>query len=216
MSETCIYLIGATRGTGLEIARILGTAAIPMMALVRPSADISELESTGATIVRGDVLDIASIEGSISSAGAIISTLGGKRGVPRPDFDGTRNLVDVARAAGINRFILISAAGIGDSHASISEQAHKFLDPVLEIKAKAEDYLISSGLDYTIIRPGGLSNGPMTNTAELTADAESFSYMGRKDLAHLVVQSLGDASTIGKTYTAYDPNRLHLWNLFLD
>ena len=82
--------------------------------------------------------------------------------------------------------------------------------------SQAEEYLRAGEFDYTIIRPGGLSNGPMTNTAELTADAESFSYMGRKDLAQLVVQSLGDASTIGKTYTAYDPNRLHLWNLFLD
>jgi hypothetical protein len=56
----------------------------------------------------------------------------------------------------------------------------------------------------------------MTNTARLTEDAASFSFMGRKDLAQLVVDSLYDDSTIGKTFTAYDPNRLYLWNLFLD
>ena len=136
--EKFIYLVGATRGTGLEVARLLGAAEQPMVALVRSTADISGLASTKATIVQGDVLDIASIESSISGARAIINSLGGKRGSPRPDFDGTRNLVDAARAAGMNRFILISAAGIGESYASISEQAHKFLDPVLEIKEKAD------------------------------------------------------------------------------
>jgi len=204
MLDSFCYLVGATHGPGLEIARILGAAARPIVALVRPTADTSELESTNATIRHGDALDIGSIEGSIAGAGAIISTLGGKRGVPRPDFEGTRNLVDAARAAGINRFIIVSAAGIGDSHASISEQAHQFLDPVLEIKAKAETYLIDSGLDYTIVRPGALDSQPASGNGMLTDDPTVGGTIHRADLARLVVDCIDDPDTSRKIFNAVD------------
>lgn len=204
MRDAFIYLVGATRGTGLEIARLLSAAARPTVALVRSAADIADLQSTSAAVVYGDVLDIASIEDSISGAGAIISTLGGKRGVPRPDFDGTRNLVDAARAAGIDRFILVSAAGIGASHASISEQAHRFLDPVLEIKAKAEDYLTDSGLDYTIIRPGALDSQPASGTGMLTDDPTVGGTIHRADLARLIVDCLDDPDSSRRVFNAVD------------
>ncbi len=135
---------------------------------------------------------------------AIVSTLGGKRSEPRPDFDGTRNLVDAARAAGINRFILVSAAGIGDSHASISAQAHQFLDPVLEIKAKAETYLIDSGLGYTIIRPGALDSEPASGNGMLTDDATVSGTIHRADLARLVVDCLDDPDSSRKIFNAVD------------
>ena len=204
MTNTFIYLVGATRGTGLEVSRILGHADRSTVALVRPDSEIVELESSGAAIVRGDVLDLASVERSLPGAGALISSLGGKRGVPRPDFDGTRNLVDAARGAGVRRFILVSAAGIGDSYASISEQAHKFLDPVLEIKEKAEDYLIRSELDYTIIRPGALDSEPASGNGILTDDPNVGGTIHRADLARLVVECLDESATIGKIFNAVD------------
>lgn len=204
MAETFIYLVGATRGTGLEVARILHVADRSIVALARPTADTADLESTRASIARGDVLDRASIDASIQGAAAVISTLGGKRSEPRPDFDGTRNLVDACLASGISRFILVSAAGVGDSHASISAQAHKFLDPVLEIKAKAEDYLTGSGLDYTIIRPGALDSEPASGNGLLTDDPSVGGTIHRADLARLVVDSLNDPDSVRKTFNAVD------------
>jgi uncharacterized protein YbjT (DUF2867 family) len=204
MTYSPTYLVGATRGTGLEVARILHGLNRPIVALARPGADCADLESAGAVIVPGNVLELESIQASIEGAGAVISTLGGNRSEPRPDFDGTRNLVDAARASGIGRFILVSAAGAGDSYASISEQAHKFLDPVLEIKAKAEDYLISSGLDYTIIRPGALDSEPASGNGILTADPTVGGTIHRADLARLVVDCLDDPDSIGKKFNAVD------------
>jgi uncharacterized protein YbjT (DUF2867 family) len=204
MADAFTYLVGATRGTGLEVARILSNEGLPVVALARSSADIEELESTGAKIACGDVLDISSIESSIDGANVIISTLGGKRGEPRPDFDGTRNLVDAARASGVHRFILVSAAGIGESYSSISEQAHQFLDLVLEIKAKAENYLIDSGLDYTIIRPGALDSEPASGNGMLTEDPTIGGTIHRADLARLVVDCLDDPDSSRKIFNAVD------------
>ena len=55
---------------------------------------------------------------------------------------------------------------------------------------------------------------PATGTAILADDPQAFSYIGRADLAALTVQALGDPSTIGKTYNAYDPSRKTMARMF--
>jgi uncharacterized protein YbjT (DUF2867 family) len=50
----------------------------------------------------------------------------------------------------------------------------------------------------------------------LADDPRAFSYISRTDLADLVVQALGDPTTIGKTYNAYDPSRRTMWKMFND
>jgi len=204
MADNFIYIAGATRGTGLEVVRVLRAANRLVVALVRPGSDAVELESIGAEIVRGDVMDHASFASSIDGAGAIINCVGGKRGEPRPDLDGVKNLVDAARQAGVRRFILVSAAGVGDSYAAISERAHEFLDPVLEIKAQAEDYLRESGLDYTIIRPGAMDSEPASGNGLLTDDPLVSGTIHRADLARLVVECLDDPASLGRVCNAVD------------
>jgi len=204
MTDKFIYVAGATRGTGLETVRVLRAANRPVVALVRPGSDAAELESVGAGIVRGDVLDAASLAGSMDGAGAIINSVGGKRGEPRPDLDGVKNLVAAAREAGVRRFILVSAAGIGDSYAAIPERAHQFLGPVLEIKAQGEDYLRDSGLDYTIIRPGAMDSEPASGNGMLTDDPLVSGTIHRADLARLVVDCLDDPESVGRVCNAVD------------
>jgi uncharacterized protein YbjT (DUF2867 family) len=94
--------------------------------------------------------------------------------------------------------------------------ARRALAEVIELKTRAEDHLKASGLDYTIIRPGGLTDRGATGQAFLAADPEAFSYISRTDLAALSVAALGDPATIGKTYAAYDPTRKTLWKMFND
>jgi len=50
----------------------------------------------------------------------------------------------------------------------------------------------------------------------LAEDPQAFSYISRKDLADLAVQALGDPSTIGKAYSAYDPSRKVIWDMYND
>ncbi len=127
-------------------------------------------------------------------------------------------MIDAARAAGVKRFVLVTVIGAGDSADAVPLPARRGHNDVIPLKNQAEDYLRASGLDYTIIRPGGLGprNLAETGTAKLTEDAKSFSYMGRTDLAKLTVAALGDPTTIDKTFTSFDSSRLHLWNLFID
>jgi uncharacterized protein YbjT (DUF2867 family) len=211
-----VLVIGGTRGTGLEIVRVLRARGDDVVALVRPASDASGPEELGARIARGDALNPEDLTAALGMGRfrAIISTIGA-RGLdgPRPEFDGTRNAVDAARAAGVKRFLLITVIGAGDSHDAAPAISRYFLRNVTPEKTKAEDYLKTSGLDFTIIRPGGLLDKEAQGRAYLTEDTRSMSWIRRADLAALTVQALDDPRASGKIYHAFDPDRTRFWSI---
>lgn len=234
-----VIVVGGTRATGLEIVKLLVDRGIDVTAMVRATSNVDALNALGVKQVVADALNADEVRRAIPPGEfqTVISTLGtSARDLPkrqnslqaliegqvkmdpnkRPDFIGNRNLIDAAKAAGSRRFIFITVIGTGDSHEAIPLPARRGHNAVVPLKEQAEEYLRASGLDFTIIRPGGLSNGKSTGSAFLTEDARSFSYISRKDTAKLSVEALGDPRTIGKTFTAFDPERVFLWKLFVD
>lgn len=214
-----VLVIGGSRATGLEIVKVLRARGDDVVVLVREGSDAGAAEATGARIFRGDAMNPADLTAAFGSGSfrAVISTLGATRvDGPRPDFDGNRNVVDAARAAGVQRFILVTVIGAGDSYDAAPWIARRFLDKVIAEKSKAEDYLKTSGLDFTIIRPGGLLNGESQGKAFLTEDTRAMSWIRRSDLALLCVQALDDPRAIGKIYHAHDPDRTRFWAIPLN
>jgi uncharacterized protein YbjT (DUF2867 family) len=202
-----VLLFGASRGTGLEVAKILASRGEKLTAVVRPTTDTGVLRQLGIRLVTGDCLDAAAVEAAFASGRfrAVIDTVGGKRGEPRPDFVGTRNIVDAAAKAGVRRYIFVTAIGSGDSRAAVAPKVIEFLGAVLEEKTRGENYLVASGLDFTILRPGGMNNDPASGTAIKTEDHSVMGVINRADLARLVVQCLDDPGTIGHIYHTIDP-----------
>ncbi|MBL8200784.1 MAG: SDR family oxidoreductase [Chromatiales bacterium] len=215
-----VLVIGGTRATGLEVVRLLRARGDDVVVLVRPSSDAGEVEALGARIVRGDALNPGDLAAALKAdpAGgqfrAIVSTLGGRSlDGPRPDFEGNRNAVDAARLAGVRRFVLVTVIGAGESRDAAPAIARYVLRNVIPEKSKAEDYLKTSGLDYTIIRPGGLLDKEPQGRAYLTEDTRAMSWIRRSDLAALTVQALDDPRAIGKVYHAFDPDRTRFWSI---
>ncbi len=202
-----VLIFGASRGTGLEVARLLDRRGESVTAFVRPTTDMAALLQLRVRLFRGDILDLQSVQGALASGSfrAVIDTVGGRRGEPRPDYHGTRNLVDAARAAGVPRFILVTAIGCGDSRGAVGPRVIEFLGPVLEEKTLGENYLMASGLDYTILRPGGMTHDPASGTAIRTEDRQVMGMISRADLAGLVVDCLDDPLSIGKVFHTVDP-----------
>lgn len=86
----------------------------------------------------------------------------------------------------ISRFVLISALGVGDTLDCLPHASHDVLAPWLERKRLAEESLLSSGLSWTILRPGPLTDAPPSGAALATLDAatgRAFSPLSRADLA---------------------------------
>ncbi len=208
MMDEGVLLFGGARGTGFEVARILKSRGQAVSVCVRSGSDQSALKSLGVSLVVGNVLDSETVKAAFSSGefGAVLNCVGGIRGEPRPDYDGAKNIVDAAVAAGVRRLVMLTAVGAGDSREMLSQKAWEVLGPVIELKTKGEEYLAASGLDYTILRPGGMNSDPATGAAIMTEDHTAMGTITRADLAQLVVACLDDESTIGKIFHAIDPS----------
>jgi uncharacterized protein YbjT (DUF2867 family) len=211
-----VLVIGGTRATGLEVVKILRARGEEVVVLARPASDASEAERLGARIVRGDAMNPADLSAALASGSfrAVVSTLGARSvDGPRPDFEGNRNAVDAASAAGVRRFVLVTVIGAGESYEASPWIARRILGKVMVDKTRAEDYLRASGLDWTIVRPGGLLDKEAQGRAYLTEDTRAMSWIRRADLGRLTVQALDDPQAAGKVYHAFDPDRTRFWSI---
>lgn len=200
-----VLVFGGTSGTGLATVQNLRADGIPVTVFVRPTSDTSVLESLNVATVVGDALNADDVQRAYETADfeAVLSSLGGRRGEPRPDLDGNLNITAAAKAKGVKRIIQISSIGVGSTREKPGADAG-FMDEVFYLKTLAEDDLMASGLDYTIIRPGGLRRGEATGTGVLLTE-EKMGSIDRQELGRLVAGALADKSTIGKVLYGIDP-----------
>ncbi|MBW4648048.1 MAG: SDR family oxidoreductase [Kastovskya adunca ATA6-11-RM4] len=206
--EGHIFLAGASRGVGREIAKCLTAQNQKVKALLRSEETRPELEAMGITVVMGDALDAAAVEQAMQNDEpiyAVISTIGGlpKEG-ERADYLGNKYLIDAAVKAGVQKFILISSIGAGESEVALPPQAKETLGPVLVEKEQAEQHLIDSRLTYTVIRPGGLKSEPATGNGVVTEDYRVAGTIHRADVAQLACLCLASDAANNKILSAVD------------
>lgn len=205
-----ILVGGASRGVGRETVKCLRQRNLPAIALLRSQDTAEELINLGATIAIADAMNFDQLEKAIDKPiKAIITTIGGlpQDGV-RPDFPANKNLIDLAIKLQVEKFILVTSIGTAESVVALSPQALQTLNQVLLEKEKAEKYLRDSGLNYTIIRPGGLKSEPATGKAILTENYRISGMIHRADVAQLVCDCFMSEKANGKTLSAVDPNQL--------
>ena len=203
-----IFLAGASRGVGREIAKQLVAKGHQVIALLRSDQARPELTAMGVTVVKGDALEAAAMVEAIAAHNpdALISTIGGlpEDGSTRADFLGNKHLIDGAIAAQVKRFILISSIGSGDSAQALPPNVLEVLGAVLKEKAQAEDHLRKSGLAYTVIRPGGLLAESATGEEVLTEDVTVAGSIPRAAVARLAVCCLESDRAVNKIFSAID------------
>jgi uncharacterized protein YbjT (DUF2867 family) len=144
-----ILVTGGTGFIGPKIVHKLRTDGHDVRCLVRDRRGGAEVAGWGAGLVEGDVADPASLGAAVAGCDIVIHLVAILTG-PREDFDrvmeqGTRNLVDAAKAAGVRRFILMSALGTSDES--------RDLVPYYHAKWEMERAVRESGLERVIFRP---------------------------------------------------------------
>jgi uncharacterized protein YbjT (DUF2867 family) len=203
-----VLIFGGTRGVGLETARSFVASGETVTVMVRSTSDLTALnEIDGVSTVVGDAMNTDDIAAAFASGefNAVVSTLSGNPLVGfAVDSTGNINAADGAKAAGVERFVLVSSIGAGDSAAALPPPVLKNLAEVLAGKARAEAHLIHSGLTYTIVRPGVLTDKPANGNGILTQDTSLAGIISRAEVARVVVDSIGDEATYGKIYSALE------------
>lgn len=144
---------GATGGLGRRIVRLLRERETPVRAFVRLTSRYAELEHRGAEIFIGDLLRERDIQKACQDIQYVISAHGSSEAsggdAETIDYQANIELIDQAKAAGVQHFVFISVLGADRGY----EDA-----PVFKAKAAVEKYLQTSGLSYTILRPSGFSS----------------------------------------------------------
>lgn len=206
-----VLVIGASRGIGLETVKAALRAGHNVRALARSAASIP-IQDAKLDKVAGDALDGNPIRDSLRRVEAVIQTLGVDF-APRLIFQGTslfsqstRILVDAMKAAGLRRLLAVTGLGAGDSrgHGGLLYDAVVFpvlLKRVYDDKDVQEWIIRSSGLDWTIARPGLLTNRTATGGYRvLTAPKDwRFGTISRTDVAEFLVRVINDPALIGTT-----------------
>jgi len=210
-----VIIFGATRGVGFETAKLLVARGDKVTAFVRPSSDLSLIEPLGVQLVRGDAVVATDVTKAFEGADytEVVTTMGCYKCEIPPDYIGNKHVFDAAKASGINRVIMVSTLGTGDTYDAMPWIAKIFLKDVVILKNKAEDHLKSLDLDYTILRPGSLADGPATGTGIMSKDAQ-VGIINRADVAALVLKSIDDDTTIKQGYVLWDTEKSWPWSMF--
>ena len=190
-----VLVIGATGRTGKDVVR-LSASEREVRATVRKREDAPALEALGAETVLADLTKKDTLLPALRGCDAVVCAAGaGVGGDPEEvDHQGTVDLVRAAEAAGVARFILISSVGT-----TYPEKMPPMLGPYLRAKRKAEEVLEESSLEYTIVRPGGLTDDAGTGKVRAGTLGES-GRVSREDVARVTVAALDLPNTHGKAF----------------
>ena len=206
-----VLIIGASRGIGLETVKAALLAGHNVRALARSAARIP-IQNLGLDRVAGNALDSSTILSTLDGVDVVVQTLGVDV-APRSIFErttlfsqSTRIIVDAMKAAGVKRLIAVTGLGAGNSrgHGGIIYDSVVFpllLKRVYDDKDVQEWIIKSSGLDWTIVRPGLLTNRPATGHYRILTAAGDwrFGTISRADVADFIVRQIDDRKLIGTT-----------------
>jgi uncharacterized protein YbjT (DUF2867 family) len=202
-----IIIFGSTGGTGLATSAALVAAGHHVTAFARDPSKLPAIPAV--TPVRGDVLNPADVSGAVPGHDLVIVSLGNsqnpfammlgaRRTTPADVCEiGTRNIILAMQASGISRLLVVSAFGIGDTRERLPFAFKLFYRTVLREhmadKEKQEALVKASGLDWTLVQPVGLTDGPATNN--WLADTKGVirrQQMSRADVAAFLVSLVRD------------------------
>ena len=161
-----LLVVGSTGRTGRQVVAQGLERGYEVTALARDPARVSGAHPR-LTVVRGDVLEPESLREAVADQEAVVCVLGhGKFLRPTSILSqGTRNLIAAMREAGLRRLVCQTSLGVGDSFGRMGLYYTLFVVPVILQfyfwdKYRQEKAIRASGLDWTIVRPAALTNGP--------------------------------------------------------
>ncbi len=201
-----LLIFGATGSIGRELVNQALESGYQVSAFVRNPASL-KIDHGRFRVIQGDVLVPESITAAMKDQDAVLIALGaGKRLLGKVRSAGTQNIIQAMHEAGVKRLICQTTLGIGDSRGNLDFYwkwlmfggllRGVYLDHTLQEKLIKE-----SGLDWTIIRPGSFTDGPLTGRYQhgFSGDQKTTIKISRADVADFMMKQLVDNSYLHAT-----------------
>ena len=197
-----VLVAGAHGKTARRLVRMLTQDGHEVRGLVRKEGQMPDVESDGAEPVLVDLEEeeVETVGGAVEGCDAVVFAAGAGPGSGAArketmDYGGAVKLVEAAEQNGVRRYLMLSSMGAGDP-----EGGSEPMRPYLRAKARADERLQSSRLDYTIIRPGSLTDEEESGRIEAAESLGRRGEISRSDVARTFAEALELESTYGKTF----------------
>jgi uncharacterized protein YbjT (DUF2867 family) len=200
---TRIAIIGGHGKVALELSGLLSKDGADVTSIVRNPDHCEDVAATGATPL---VLDVeksttAEIAAALKDHDAVVWSAGAGGGSPERtyavDRDAAIRSMDAATQAGVRRYVMVSYLGAGPDHGVPADNSFY---AYAEAKAAADEYLRGSGLEWTILGPGSLTDGPGNGLIDVNpADTSDGTGTARANVALVAAAVLGLPQTAGRT-----------------
>jgi uncharacterized protein YbjT (DUF2867 family) len=194
-----VVILGGHGKIALRLLRLLAEDGHTGVGIVRKPEHASDLEEIGAEAV---VLDIESEdipEDVVAGSDAVVMAAGagpgsGPERKQTVDYGGTLKLIAAAERARVPRYLMISSVG---AHAR--PEGDEGMAPYLRAKHDADEALMRSALDWTIVRPHGLTDEPGTGRIEVGQRLDR-GRIPRDDVAATLFETLNEPNTVNKVF----------------
>jgi cytosine deaminase len=195
-----VAIAGGHGQIALRLARLLSRRGDEVIALIRNPAHADDVRQSGAEPVVVD-LEHASegeVAEAIAGSDAVVFAAGAGPGSgparkDTMDYGGAVTLIAAAKQAGVRRYVIVSSMG-----ADAAAPGDDTFSVYLRAKGRADDAVRASGLDATVVRPGGLTDDPGTGLVTLGENVPR-GRVPRDDVAAVLAAVLGAPNTIGRT-----------------
>ena len=202
--DELVAVVGATGRTGVPVVEQLVARGYKVRAMVRDAAAAKGKLPAGVEVVVADVRDPNTLAPALKGAKYVISTIGAGGGPKADPTNGAReidnlgvaNLAKAAKTAGVKQFVLVSSSSVTKA----AENPMAFMRPILAAKFEGEQALRASGVPYSIVRPGGLSDEPGGKLGVAFSQGDTAAgRIPRADVATACIEALGRAAALGRT-----------------
>ncbi len=193
-----LLIIGASRGIGRQLLEQALQAGHEVTAMARHPEKLPG-QQEGLKVMAGDILDPQQVQQAVAGQEAVCLTIGiGVTWKPVTVFSqGTENVLAAMAEHGMKRLICVTGIGAGDSEGHGGFLYDRIFKPLLlktiyEDKNRQEALIKASDVDWTIVRPGFLTNGPRTGKYRVLTDLQGVTAgkISRADVAHFMLQEL--------------------------
>ncbi|AUQ57664.1 putative NAD dependent epimerase/dehydratase [Phaeobacter inhibens] len=189
-----VLVAGATGNTGRRVVEKLQRLGHHPIALIREGSDTSILPR-GTTTRHGDLTDLPAEACNGCDSVVFAAGSGGDTSAEmteKVDRDGAKALIDLAKHAGVSKFVMLSTIG-ADNPKPDSDLAH-----YLQAKHDADEHLMRSGLDYAILRPVRLTDGDGSGDILFGEEVDPEGIAARGDVAATLADAVSNPSWTDK------------------